>query len=217
VLFASAFFFCNWLAAQYFRVRKQARVETDLADIQRRVATVLELLANAAADLTNRVTGGAGFLWARLTDMPTALDAVCLAFNVRGPYPLYDLRATIETLGRNAMPVSDWSSYRATTNEVEIGMVAPGQARVHVVQVNAGEAIDLAIHFYGRNGSWTQVIVARKAAGKWRQASRIIRDGQKIDEQVDQGFPIPAPIPWPETRIHSLEAILATISQKPGP
>jgi hypothetical protein len=213
VLFASAFFLASWAASQYFRVRKQVRLEGDLAGIQERIASVLEHLNATAAELTDRVTGGSSFAVARVTDMPAKPGWLCLVVEPVGKYPLYEVRATVKKLGAE-IKFSDWPTYKEFAADLDIGALSPGQGRVIHFALPGEHAsqLDLAVYFYARNGNWTQLILARKSSEKWLQATRGTRDGQLLYERIDVGYPVPGPISWPDADANTLEEVMAKLS-----
>jgi hypothetical protein len=56
--FAPAFFFASWLLAQWFRVRKQQKIEGDLEHLQTLTKVLLEEVSAKTKHLLDQLTGG---------------------------------------------------------------------------------------------------------------------------------------------------------------
>ena len=213
-LFGPAFFLCSWAGAQYFRVKKQVRLETDLVNIQQRVAAMLGRLDETASDLTNRMTGGDSFCVARVSDIPTVPGRIAVLFNHFGKYSVHEVRASVRRIDEDAVTtVANFDTYRESVNEMNIGHLSPGQSQIQELQCPDTNNLSLQFNFYGRNGQWTQIVMARKVNGKWLQATRVERANNVISERIDAGYLGNGEnsVTWPATRENTHEAILQTI------
>jgi hypothetical protein len=60
-VFGPTFFLCSWLTGQFFRVRKQTRVEESFTDVSTRLECVLERIETSASQMLDNLTGGDTF------------------------------------------------------------------------------------------------------------------------------------------------------------
>lgn len=64
--FGPAFFFVSWLLAQYWRVRKQLKVERNFISVEENLSKLTKNLEKKTDDLINHITGGNSYFYYRL-------------------------------------------------------------------------------------------------------------------------------------------------------
>lgn len=65
-IFGPTFFLISWMTGQLFRVKKQSKVESNLTEIENRVGSLLKELELKAERITNHITGGDSYFFAKL-------------------------------------------------------------------------------------------------------------------------------------------------------
>lgn len=189
-VFGPTFFFANWLGAQWFRVRKQQKVESGLSSIDAAVRTNIEKLQQTSDHLVGYITGGSSFCY--LAPPPSNPDHWVAIMVVHcGPFPLYDVRARLSDLDQVSPDPVTVEHLFASEERMEIGDLVPGLAKA--VRLPPGlvgrSRIQLNIFFAARNGSFVQQFCAEKIADKWESAIRVLKDESILLEKVTPGFP----------------------------
>ncbi|MDI1277134.1 hypothetical protein [Methylobacter sp.] len=91
-VFGPSFFFANWVAAQWYRVRKQQKVEAGLTGIEASVNRTLQAIEEKTADLVDHITGG---------------ESVCYLI---GPQPVGDIWTQLVLVHVGKHPLYEASS-----------------------------------------------------------------------------------------------------------
>jgi len=189
------FFFVSWLASQWYRVRKQQKVETGLSNIEERIKQTLAELDAKTADLAAYITGGESVCW--LIGIPVVSDIITeIAVQHVGKHPLYEVNARIvdlevfEEIRRN-LPHDHFG--RSETYH-QFGNLIPGHTLVVPANISMGNASsrNFNIFYTARNGSFTQELRYRRVNGGWLYATKVSRGNITLHEQVQEGFPLNA-------------------------
>lgn len=200
-VFGPAFFFASWLAAQWFRVKKQQGVEKGLGTIEKSIKDTLAKLDATATQLSGHITGGDSvcYFFGPSTREDTWGDMLVIH---SGAHPLYDVVARI-------CDIDEFVKYKdemiqrfphpAVDQIVQLGNLVPGHARFSPIGLSLGQSgyRRFNIFFTARNGSFTQLLRCKRVGGQWVFATRITRGNdvvlEKVDEQFLQGA---SEVPW---------------------
>jgi hypothetical protein len=186
-IFGPTFFFASWLMAQWYRVRKQQKVEGNLSTIEASVKQTLSDLDTKTSDLVDYITGGQ--------------SACCLqpmrdgsvALNHLGKHPLYDVRARVadlEKLDQIEGRATIEQLARADTN-YDFGNLFPGQATLRQGFFDlAGTYRGFNIFYTARNGHFVQLLRFRRVGDEWLYATKVERDGDILFEDIQDGYQI---------------------------
>ena len=188
------FFFVSWLVSQWYRVRKQQKVETGLSNIEKRIKQTLAELDAKTADLAAYITGGESACWL-LGVTPPASDIVTqVVVNHVGKHPLYEVNprmVDLEVLYEGNLPHKNFS--RSETY-LQLGNLIPGHVKLMQVNISlgSGSSRNFNIFYTARNGSFTQLLRYRRVNGDWIYATKVFREDVTLHEQVPEGFPLNA-------------------------
>jgi hypothetical protein len=178
-VFAPTFFLVSWIVGQVFRVRKQAAVEQKFDQI------------------INTITGGDTYplvaVIRRETSRAGATYPSGLLLSPRGDHSLYDLTTIVtnidrlQTLHAAAQPYS-MDQYR---QQFQLGTLGRAyEQRLSILEPASHDKYSFHIQSFARNGRFDQRLLLRKVNGSWFEAHRVNRNGEKVDEYVQTGFPV---------------------------
>lgn len=191
-MFAPTFFLASWLVSQWYRVRKQQRVESGLSSIEGRVQQLLTGLDEKTADLAGYVTGGESVCC--MMCAPGASDTInSFAVENVGKHPLYEVYArvidleTFEEISKAGPPFD----YGKSEIHFDLGSLIPGLAKIVGVNLSmrSSSSRNFNIFYTARNGSFTQEFRYRRVNGNWLYATQVSRQNGIVHEQIQQGFP----------------------------
>ena len=186
--FTPAFFLASWSTSQFFRVRKQAGVESSLKALEGRLTGLVEKIENETGELLNHMTGGESFCY--MLVMADNLNWVVIH---QGTHHLQNLSARVCDIDALASP----DSWRTANANVDIGILFKGMCvQSLAIPLNADHR-RFNIFFVANNGSFLQELrLKRTGDNHWATATRVIRssDGEQIVlfERIDPDFPLEA-------------------------
>ncbi|MFW6114543.1 MAG: hypothetical protein ACOC7K_02270 [bacterium] len=196
-VFGPTFFLAAWLTGQFFRIRKQARVETSLAEITQRLETVADDLAQNTQQLLANVLGGDSYCYVSVPQIDQEKNIAWLLLVNGGDYPLYDVSIRLvdldlfEGIMRNSAGMRIEDMQKVERN-IAFGNITPNTAS-HLCQLFLGDrqSSRYNIFFEARNGFFTQLLRLKKVKGLWHSAYKVLTiSGETVlDERVDEGFP----------------------------
>jgi hypothetical protein len=190
--FGPAFFFASWLIAQWYRVRKQQKVEGGLASIEASVKQTLAELEVKTTDLIAHTTGGDSACY--LSFMPTSQGRLTNVAIVHiGAHPLYEVNARMVDVDAFEAIKDNFTleNIQKTERRWPFGNLTPGHASVLSVNISLGNVVSkkFNIFFTARNGSFTQLLRFQKLDGVWTMATKVCREDLTLYERVDDAFP----------------------------
>lgn len=191
-IFGPTFFFVSWLVSQWYRVRKQQKVEDGLQGIEGNVKQMLAQLDEKTSDLVAYITGGRSVCYLSAPiDGNDAINYMMLIHH--GDHPLYNvvLRVVdVEDFDRNK---DNWSLRDISKSEFvrECGDLIPQHASPVDLQFSLGDgdSRNFNIFFSARNGTFAQLLRLRRVNGKWLSATMVDVMGDVRYEEIDEGFP----------------------------
>jgi hypothetical protein len=178
-IFAPTFFLASWIAAQFFRVRKQAAVEQNFDQI------------------INTITGGDTYPLVGAILRETSRDAPMypsgLLLSPRGDHSLYDLTTIVTDVDRLRTLHASAQPYSMDQYQQKFQLGTLGRAyeqRLSTLEPESRHKYSFHIQSFARNGRFDQRLLLRKIGGTWFEARCVHRNGTKVDEYVQTGFPV---------------------------
>lgn len=184
--FGPSFFLASWMTGQFFRVRKQAGVESSLTTLEGRVSNVLERLETQTHELTSYMDGGDSFCAFNIY-LQGDNQSYWLA-ETHGKYPMYNVSAR----------VIDLDLYDETSREpqvagaetyIEIGDLSLDGAHISkLFELGDSGSRRFNVFFVAKNGSFVQNIKYKLVDGEWTWATKVF-DGTGELARLDHNFP----------------------------
>ena len=197
-IFGPTFFFISWLISQWFRVKKQQKVETGLSDIEASIKRTLSKLDAKTIDLVGHITGGDSACYIDGNTENDSFIKLNAAIHI-GHHTLYDVNARIVNvlLFTKLGNVISYADIAKTETNIRLGNLIPGHANMIALNIPLGRdhnKYELNIFFSARNGSFTQLLRFRKVENKWLCATRVERESAgdvvTIFEKIDENYPL---------------------------
>ena len=195
--FGAAFFFISWLLAQWFRIRKQQKVDGSLSTIETRVMETLAAVEARTDDLTSHITGGDTVCYLDIFDNPDENGNLTrMAVRLVGRHPLYDVDvyiANIDEYGRRFGENISFRDYHgnrqyAAAGDLPVGLVS-GIDCILPIKTD----LRYNIHFYARNGHFVQQLYLQPTIdGGVVRATRVLRGSTIVYENISHGFAMEA-------------------------
>lgn len=190
-VFGPSFFFASWLAAQWFRVKKQQGVERGLGSIEKNIQDTLVKLENTAVLLAGHITGGNSICYLHGPQPDTDMWVGLLVIH-KGDHPLYDVIVRVCDLQKFDVYKNNLNSVPSTAYEQvhSIGNLVPNHAKGFPFNLNLGNrnVKKYNIFFTARNGSFTQVMRCRRVNGRWLFATQVQLNNDVQFEKIDDGY-----------------------------
>lgn len=190
--FAPSFFLASWVSAQWYRVRKQQKVESELTSIESRIRAATSELEAKSAHIVSHVIGGEAYCRLVLTTDFVPGQPSTLMFLSCGKYPLYEVSARIVDLEAfNASVRKAVAEDLSSETRLELGTLVPGTAKLvrGSFALGNGTERNFNIFFHARNGGFTQGLRFRKVGAGWLLADYVARGNNIIFESVPDRFP----------------------------
>jgi hypothetical protein len=192
-IFGPSFFLASWITGQFFRVKKQVKVESSLSVMEDRLRELLTTLEQKTADLISHVSGGASFPWIQFGMLDDNTGKGTLMVVHQGEHPLYDVAARIVDLNKFELIKNHLTAdnFRQADTTIEVGNIIPGHASmVGAWKIEGLDRQNYNVFFTARNGRFTQLIRMMKIDGKWISATKVSNGSEEIvHEQVSESFP----------------------------
>lgn len=192
-IFGPTFFFVSWLAAQWFRVRKQQKIDAGLLDIDQSIKHSVVQLEQRTTDLVNYITGGDSICYLCGPETTSDIWSPLLLIHV-GKHPMYDVKVrmvdidipidrTAGSISLDDLAKREWSR--------SFGDLVPGHSKVlsEALDLSAAESHRFNLFFSARNGSFHQLLRCKKIGGTWMTAVQVWRNNNIVFEHVSDGYP----------------------------
>lgn len=188
-VFGPTFFLLSWLTSQFFRVKKQAKVENSFSIMEGR----FEELLDKADKMVSHISGGDSYLSLQIDIQNTTNLGVLVAVH-HGEHPLYDVSARVTDLQKLKQlqePMTYENMNNAATN-IKIGNMSPSQViLLQDWQLDSEHEKSYNISLLARNGSFRQLLRMKKVEGVWVSASKVLNvESETIYEKIDERFPL---------------------------
>jgi hypothetical protein len=186
-IFMPAFFFTSWAASQWFRVRKQQRVDDKLSALETSLGSLISRLEERTKELVSHITGGDSYCFLS----PLGGLGQLMLINPT-PYPVFNLSLRLVDIdAMNRAPIRTIGDLDSIQRIIRVGTVAPNGA----VTINDVFPIDSPrrnhnIFYTALNGETVQFLrVIEDADGNLAHASKVFRGETTLYESVYENFP----------------------------
>lgn len=187
--FIPTLFMLSWFTGQFFRVRKQAGVETSLATVESRIQGVTERLEKQTKELIGYVTGGDSFVYFRLVIRADNSSTWLATHGGDSVFPAYRVNASIVDLDIFDATVGLGRAHEATTS-VAIGDLLPHTFSIEREHdLGDGQSRNFNVFFTAGNGHIQQRIRLRRVNDEWKLATRVNNDNGFVHTYVDEDYP----------------------------
>lgn len=183
--FGPAFFFASWMTGQFFRVRKQAGVESSLVAVERRIQSVIDRLEIQTQQFIGHLTGGSSYCHVVISRQ--VADESIWVLVPAGDYPMYSINVRIADLDSTE---EDVAKNHLNDRSFTIAELSPGQGRIlDPYNLGSGDSRRFNVYISARNGTFVQRIRLRRINGAWRVATQVETNDAVVHTHVDEEYP----------------------------
>ncbi|MFM4922410.1 hypothetical protein [Aeromonas dhakensis] len=191
-IFGPTFFLLSWLTGQFFRVKKQTKVEDSFGSMEIRFKELLDKVESKTEEMIGHISDGNSFPWLQIGMTYGSNQGVLMAIH-QGDHPLYDVIARIVDLQKLEQVKNNISlaTLEHIETNVNIGNMIPSHASmVQKWEIESEPEQSYNIFLTARNGSFTQLLRLKKVNGAWVCATKIMNKNNEIlHEQIDDNYP----------------------------
>jgi len=191
-----------WSAERQSALSAQLVAKTDeLAAKNAELAAKSEEIARLTKESLDAVTGGDSFCWITLADLGDQ-GGPAVFISSKGKHSVYDVTVQIANMrhfqdlktGSPPPPGITPAQILARYTTFRAGTVSPYAGSIlGRLPALSGDREVFNVHYFARNGSWSQRLVMQRIAGGWRTAMRVFKGERPTDpvlvESIDPGFP----------------------------
>nr|WP_321269638.1 hypothetical protein [uncultured Tolumonas sp.] len=185
-VFGPSFFLVSWGTGQFFRIKKQSRVDSNLTNIEHRVEQLIDRLEKHTKDFFGYTTGADSIAY--FTPMLPSMNVLELGLTNRSSYPVFDIQAECIDLNEKIDPGKGiwWTRHRFSLESIYPNKLMMG---IYKFDMSKTDSLKINIFIQTRTSGVIQEIRAHKIDGQILIALRT-RSGDKIIENnVPPEFP----------------------------
>lgn len=189
--FGPTFFLLSWVTGQFFRVKKQTKVEDSFGSMEVRFKELMDKLEAKAEETIAHISGGDSYPWVQFCGIGSPNTWGLIVMN-HGNYPLYDVTVRITDLQQLAQANDPSSISAAAVGTMKhVGNMIPSQSNiVFTADVKDYSELSFNIFFTARNGLFSQLLRVKKINDSWQSAIKVMnKDGYTLSEIVCELFP----------------------------
>lgn len=168
-IFGPSFFLISWLTGQFFRVKKQVNVESNLDSIESRVKELLVQLEEHSENLVGHLTGGDSYLYLKpysAFEWKDGETVFMAAFVLEGRYELREIKIKFINGWVN------WIDGEQTFKNVNSKTI--GRTFTQIKSLGPGsKAARFQIVFYANTGSWYQDLAISRNGNSFNVVSKV--------------------------------------------
>ncbi len=192
-VFGPTFFLLSWLTGQFFRVKKQTRVEDSFGTMEARFKELLNEVENKTNEMIAHISGGNSFPYFQIGMIDNNTNTGVLMAIHEGDHPLYDVNARIVDLQKFEQIKNNISlaSMSHSDTNISVGNMIPSHASmVQPWKLENDLEQSYNVFFTARNGGFTQLLRFKKINGKWVSATKVTnRENEVLHEKIDDNYP----------------------------
>jgi hypothetical protein len=194
--FGSAFFFVSWLLAQWFRVRKQQKVDGNLQVIEENLNQTILELKSRTKELSDYITGGDSFCFFDfIDDIDENGNIEELVLNHKGAHPIYEITVRVSDCDADVVKFGKNPRFSDLYNSQRTRKLENSSQGIHTkypIKLELGDSGErnFLFYFYARNGAFKQLMRLKKNGSNYVMAIRVIRNKEVIYEDVPKDFPL---------------------------
>ncbi len=190
--FGTSFFLVCWAFSQWYRVKKQQKVEGGISEIDARINQSISNFNDKVTTLLNNLTGGPGFCYVQAFANPTGPSHLSLISDEK--YSLFDLTFSIRDAAADSQKYESFDEYLRQQTNFPVGELAPGRAvTIGQFDFKLGSAPrkNFLINFFARNGIWLQELQFYDTGNGYIFATKVTREFHSVVlfEFAEPGFP----------------------------
>lgn len=177
--FGAAFFFLSWLIAQYFRVQKQLKVETNFEEVEKKLITLTDKLEEKTKELVNHLTGGDSYYYYKI-GRQIGPEWYMIECEFVGDYTLLDNKIIFFSKDSNLIS----QEFSVPSLNKKLSHKANQQLKIEPI----GQRIMLSTIIFNCTGrEWVQIIDMQRIDDKIKVHSRvhIMTTKQDIEETYE--------------------------------
>jgi hypothetical protein len=185
-IFGPSFFLASWATGQIFRVKKQAKVESNLSDIESRVDHLVSKLEIHTKDFFGYTTGGNSIAY--LMPMFPSENTLELGLLNKSDYPVFDIQIELIDLDEKIDPMKGvfWTRHRFLADSLYPNKMIP---RAYHFDLSNKDTFKINIFIQARNTGVTQQIRFARVNGKRVLAIQTKSGNDVIEQQIPENFP----------------------------
>jgi len=191
-VFGPTFFLLSWLTGQFYRIKKQTKVEDNFGTIESRLNELLDKVETKTEEMVSQISGGKSFPWFQIGMIDHTNDVgVLMALN-EGNHPLYDVTARIVDLEkfRKLKNNITLATLKIIDVNVDLGNMIPSHSRMYQKwDLRNSTEFSYNIFSSARNGNFVQQLRLIKINGKWVSATKVLKDNVELHLLIDESFP----------------------------
>jgi hypothetical protein len=193
--FGPAFFLASWATAQYFRIAKQTRVESDLTNLQNQTKELIKSLDSAATRLSDLATGGKSFCYLTFRNLSGETHTALMDVMVVGETPMYDVRVRVVNLEM----FRDFRDKGDNEGMMYKSSIERDFGNISVNYLNLRDWTSLGnypIHTFNitwnaRNGNYLQLYRIRLVGDRWSHRTQVWDTARNIrHDHHDDDYPV---------------------------
>jgi hypothetical protein len=191
-VFGPTFFLLSWLTGQFFRVRKQTKIEDSFGTMETRFKELLDKVEAKTEEMIGHISGGNSFPWFQITMINNNNNEGVLMAIHEGLHPLYDVSARIVDMQKLNEVKNNISlaTLEYTDKNINVGNMIPSHANmIQQWKLESEPEKSYNIFITARNGSFLQQLRLKKINGVWLSATKTTRDNKLLHEKIDDNFP----------------------------
>lgn len=178
-VFGPTFFLLSWLTGQFFRVKKQTKVEDSFGTMERRLKELLSEIERKTNQMIGYISGGNSFCYLSITsNVYQNPNIVSIIIIHNGEHALHNVSARIvdeDKFHQIDSPIDQ--KLKNATSYLNFDLIIPN----HVVTVDewdlgASESRNFNIFWTARNGSYQQTLKLKRVLGSWSQETKVVKD-----------------------------------------
>lgn len=192
-VFGPTFFLLSWLTGQFFRVKKQTKVEDSFGTMEARFKELLSEVESKTNEMIGHISGGNSFPYFQIGTISNSTNLGLLMAIHKGEHPLYDVNARIVDLQKFERIKQNLTlaSIGSTETNIAVGNLIPSHASI-IQQWHIENEPEQSYNIFStaRNGNFTQLLRLKKINGNWISASKVTnRENEILHEEIGTDYP----------------------------
>lgn len=186
-VFGPTFFFLSWGLGQFFRVKKQSKVEQNFVSMETRLQDLVSKVEYQTNEMLSNFSGGDSFAYFNFSNFDDEKNLALLSVQATGRYPMYEVTGRIVDLIK-----LDSESYNTANKTIELGNLVPNNFKIIPIswKLSNDSYQRYNIFFSARNGSYHQMVKIMKIDGSWELATIVERNETVLHQFHSAKYPL---------------------------
>ncbi|OFX28320.1 MAG: hypothetical protein A2X08_12610 [Bacteroidetes bacterium GWA2_32_17] len=181
-IFGAAFFFLSWLLAQYWRVKKQLKVESSFSTVESNLITLTDKLESKTNILVNHLTGGDSYYYYKIGEQ-IAPEWYMIDCKFIGDYTLQNNKIIFFSKDSNLI------NHEFTFPSLNKNLIHQANQQLKIEPI--GQRIMLSTIIFNCTGKeWVQIIDMQRIETKIMVHSKVLimSTGQNIEDKYEVDY-----------------------------